>query len=151
MKILVINAGSSSLKYQLFNMEDASVLAKGLCERIGAGGEITHKKTGATPFSEELDLPNHGVALERVLALLTSAEYGVITSIDEIDAVGHRVAHGGEKLKESSRVTESVIAYLETIVPISARLICNISSMKFKADTINAIRESLDKQVRQKA
>ena len=119
MKILVINAGSSSLKYQLFDMETASVLAKGLCERIGVGGALTHKKTGATPFSEEIDLPNHGVALERVLALLTSPEYGVIASIDEIDAVGHRVAHGGEKIKESSRVTESVIAYLETIVPIN--------------------------------
>ena len=119
MKILVINAGSSSLKYQLFNMDDASVLAKGLCERIGTGGALTHKKTGAEPYSEEIDLPNHGVALERVLALLTSPEYGVIASIEEIDAVGHRVAHGGEKLKESSRVTESVIAYLETIVPIN--------------------------------
>ncbi len=119
MKILVINAGSSSLKYQLFNMDDASVLAKGLCERIGTGGALTHKKTGATPYSEEIDLPDHGVALERVLALLTSDEHGVIRSIEEIDAVGHRVAHGGEKLKESSRVTESVIAYLETIVPIN--------------------------------
>ena len=119
MKILVLNAGSSSLKYQLFNMEDGAVLAKGLCERIGAGGTVTHKKTGAEPFFEEIDLPNHGVALERVLALLSSADYGVIASVDEIDAVGHRVAHGGEKFKESSRITESVIAYLETIVPIN--------------------------------
>ena len=119
MKILVLNAGSSSLKYQLFNMEDAKVLAKGLCERIGAGGTVTHKKTGAEPFFEEIDLPDHGVALGRVLALLSSPEYGVIASVDEIDAVGHRVAHGGEKFKESSRITESVIAYLETIVPIN--------------------------------
>ncbi|MBO5938507.1 MAG: acetate kinase [Clostridia bacterium] len=119
MKILVLNAGSSSLKYQLFNMEDAKVLAKGLCERIGAGGTVTHKKTGAEPFFEEIDLPDHGVALGRVLNLLSSPEYGVIASVDEIDAVGHRVAHGGEKFKESSRITESVIAYLETIVPIN--------------------------------
>ena len=119
MKILVLNAGSSSLKYQLFNMEDASVLAKGTCERIGAGGTVTHKKTGDTPFFEEIDLPNHGVALERVLALLTSADHGVIASTDEIDAVGHRVAHGGEQLKESARITESVVKYLETIVPIN--------------------------------
>ena len=119
MKILVLNAGSSSLKYQLFNMEDASVLAKGTCERIGAGGTITHKKAGIEPFFEEIDLPEHGVALKRVLELLTSAEYGVVTSVDEIDAVGHRVAHGGEKLKESSRITESVVKYLETIVPIN--------------------------------
>lgn len=119
MKILVLNAGSSSLKYQLFNMENASVLAKGTCERIGAGGTITHKKTGAEPFFEEIDLSDHSVALKRVLALLTSAEYGVIVSVDEIDAVGHRVAHGGEQLKESSRITESVVKYLETIVPIN--------------------------------
>ena len=119
MKILVINAGSSSLKYQLFNMESKEVIAKGLCERIGAGGAITHKPTGKDPYSEELDFPNHGVALKKVLALLTSAEHGVVSSIDEIDAVGHRVAHGGEKLKESSIITESVIKYLETIVPIN--------------------------------
>lgn len=119
MKILVLNAGSSSLKYQLFNMETSEVLAKGNCERIGAGGTITHKRPNAEPFNEELNLENHGVALERVLALLCSAEYGVIKSISEIDAVGHRVAHGGEQLKESSIVTESVIKYLETIVPIN--------------------------------
>ena len=119
MKILVLNAGSSSLKYQLFNMESKEVIAKGLCERIGAGGAITHKPTGKAPYSEELDFPNHGVALKKVLALLTSAEHGVVSSIDEIDAVGHRVAHGGEKLKESSLITESVIKYLETIVPIN--------------------------------
>ena len=119
MKILVLNAGSSSLKYQLFNMESKEVIAKGLCERIGAGGAITHKPTGKEPYSEELDFPNHGVALKKVLALLTSAEHGVVSSIDEIDAVGHRVAHGGEKLKESSLITESVIKYLETIVPIN--------------------------------
>ena len=119
MKILVLNAGSSSLKYQLFNMESSSVLAKGTCERIGAGGTITHKKTGAEPLFEEIALNDHGVALARVLELLTSAEYGVISSIDEIDAVGHRVAHGGEQLKKSTVVTESVIKYLETIVPIN--------------------------------
>ena len=119
MKILVINAGSSSLKYQLFNMETGDVLAKGTCERIGAGGTVTHKKSGAEPFFEERDLPEHGAALERVLELLTSAEYGVISSVGEIDAVGHRVAHGGEKCKESCIVTESTLKYLETIVPIN--------------------------------
>ena len=119
MKILVLNAGSSSLKYQLFNMESSEVLAKGTCERIGAGGTITHKKTGAQPFFEELNLTDHGVALARVLDLLTSEEYGVISSIDEIDAVGHRVVHGGEQLKKSTVVTESVIKYLETIVPLN--------------------------------
>ncbi len=118
MKILVLNAGSSSLKYQLFNMDTTEVLAKGTCERIGAGGTITHKKSGAEPFFEEIDLPNHGTALARVLELLCSAELGVIASVKEIDAVGHRVAHGGEML-ESSRITESVVKYLETIVPLN--------------------------------
>lgn len=119
MKILVLNAGSSSLKYQLFDMDKNNILAKGLCERIGAGGCVTHKRPDAETHSEELELADHGVALARVLELLTSAEFGVIKSIDEIDAVGHRVAHGGEQLKESARITESVIAYLETIVPIN--------------------------------
>ena len=119
MKILVLNAGSSSLKYQLFNMDSSEVLAKGLCERIGAGGTVTHKKPGAQPFYEERELADHGVALSRVLELLCDAEYGVIANIGEIDAVGHRVAHGGEMIKESSKITESVIAYLETIVPIN--------------------------------
>lgn len=119
MKILVLNAGSSSLKYQLFNMDSSEVLAKGLCERIGAGGAVTHKKAGAEPFCEEIELADHGVALRRVLELLCSEEYGVIADVSEIDAVGHRVAHGGEMLKESSLVTESVVKYLETIVPIN--------------------------------
>ena len=119
MKILVLNAGSSSLKYQLFNMETGDVLAKGLCERIGTGGAITHKKTGASPYSEEISLPDHSTALVRVLDHLCSSELGVISSVEEIDAVGHRVAHGGEMLKESSLITESVVKYLETIVPIN--------------------------------
>lgn len=119
MKILVLNAGSSSLKYQLFNMETGMVLAKGLCERIGAGGTITHKKTGDEPFFEEIELPDHGVALGKVLGLLDSEEHGVIADIKEIDAVGHRVAHGGEKCRESTKITESVIKYLESIVPIN--------------------------------
>ena len=119
MKILVLNAGSSSLKYQLFNMEDGAVVAKGLCERIGAGGAITHKRPDAENFSEEIELKDHGVALERVLTLLTSKEYGVISSISEIDAVGHRVAHGGEKIKESTKITASMVEYLETLIPIN--------------------------------
>ncbi len=119
MKILVLNAGSSSLKYQLFQMESAEVLAKGLCECIGTGGKLTHKKTGDLPVVETRELADHGVALARVLALLTDGEHGVISDIKEIDAVGHRVAHGGEMLKESSRITEAVVKYLETIVPIN--------------------------------
>ena len=118
MKILVLNAGSSSLKYQLFDMESKTVLAKGVCERIGAGGEITHKRPGCDNYAKELELPDHTAALSLVLELLTSKEYGVISSIEEIEAVGHRVAHGGE-IRESSLITESIIKYLESIVPIN--------------------------------
>lgn len=119
MKILVINAGSSSLKYQLFDMENGDVLVKGLCERIGSGGEITHKRPNAEPYKTEADFPTHDEALSMVLDLLVSDEHGVIDSIDEIDAVGHRIAHGGEKYKQSTPIDDEVIAYLETIVPIN--------------------------------
>ena len=119
MKILVINAGSSSLKYQLFDMESGDVLAKGNCERIGNGGTITHKRPGKENYSAEVSLPSHDEALSLVLNLLVSEEYGVVSSIDEIDAVGHRIAHGGEKYKASTLIDDEVVAYLETIVPIN--------------------------------
>lgn len=118
MKILVLNAGSSSLKYQLYDM-DGGVMAKGLCERIGAGGAITHKRPGFDNYCAEPDFPDHGAALSEVLRLLVSKEYGVISDVSEISAVGHRVAHGGEQCRQSTKVTESVIKYLETIVPIN--------------------------------
>lgn len=119
MKILVINAGSSSLKYQLFDMDTAEVLAKGLCERIGTGGAISHKRPNMETYEAEVDLPTHDEALSLVLSLLVSPEYGVIKSIEEINAVGHRVAHGGEKYKRSTVIDDEVIAYLETIVSIN--------------------------------
>lgn len=120
MKILVINAGSSSLKYQLFDMNTGKVLAKGNCERIGGeGGMVTHKRPGAEAYSTKVDMPSHDTALELVLGLLVSEEYGVIADISEIDAVGHRIAHGGEKYKQSTPIDDEVIAYLETIVPIN--------------------------------
>ena len=119
MKILVINAGSSSLKYQLFDMENGDVLAKGLCECIGdTMGSVTHKR-GDEKYTVEVELPDHEVALSIVLDLLVSAEHGVIESIDEIGAVGHRVAHGGEKFKASTLIDEETINYLEGIVPIN--------------------------------
>lgn len=119
MKILVINSGSSSLKYQLFRMEDQSVLAKGLCECIGFGGKITHKVPGKEDFKEELPLPTHDEALKEVFALLIDNNKGVLKNMNEIDAVGHRVAHGGERFNKSSPVTEDMIDYLESIVPIN--------------------------------
>lgn len=119
MKILVINAGSSSLKYQLFDMENGDVLAKGLCECIGdTVGSVTHKR-GDEKFVKEVALPDHEVALSMVLELLVSKEQGVIESIDEIGAVGHRVAHGGEKFKASTLIDDETINYLEGIVPIN--------------------------------
>ena len=96
MKILVINSGSSSLKYQLLNMETKQVLAKGNCECIGTGGMITHKKTGAAPYQREMDFPTREAALTEVLHLLVDREHGVIADVSEIDAVGHRVVHGGK-------------------------------------------------------
>ena len=119
MKILVLNAGSSSLKYQLFNMDNGDVLAKGLCECIGGkGGSVTHKYAD-NKHVIETELEDHEKALSIVLDLLVSDEYGVISSIDEIGAVGHRVAHGGEKLKASSLIDDEVVKYLEGIVPIN--------------------------------
>ena len=119
MKVLVINSGSSSLKYQLFDMETEKVLAKGGCERIGAGGTITHKVPGKQDVYYEIDFPTHDEALKEVFSLLYDEEKGVLKDISEIDAVGHRVAHGGERFKESARVNEDMISYLESIVPIN--------------------------------
>ena len=104
MNILVINAGSSSLKYQLYDMTDESVLAKGLVERIGMDSSIlTHKPTGKQDVTEVSEILEHTTAIRKVLGMLTNEEHGVIDSIDSIQAVGHRVVHGGESFKESAR------------------------------------------------
>ncbi len=105
MNILVINSGSSSLKYQLYNMTDESVLAKGLVERIGMDSSIlNHKPTGKQEVTEVSEILEHNTAIRKVLACLTDKEHGVISSIDEINAVGHRVVHGGEFFKASALV-----------------------------------------------
>ncbi len=119
MKILVINAGSSSLKYQLIDMENESVVVKGLCERIGTSGHITHKIPGKEVYSSDYPMPTHNEAIALVLSLLTDKKLGVISSIDEIDAVGHRIAHGGEKYKKSTIIDDEVLNYLEEIVPLN--------------------------------
>ena len=119
MKVLVINAGSSSLKYQLFDMDKVQVLAKGNCERIGIDGVITHKCTGKDEYQTNADFPNHRSAIEFVLSLLTDENLGVISSVDEISAVGHRFAHGGEKLRVSAKLGEEEIDYLESIVGLN--------------------------------
>lgn len=118
MKILVINAGSSSLKYQLFDMENGQVLAKGLCEKIGLTGAITHKRPGKENYQADYPMPTHNEAIALVLKLLTDPELGVISSVDEISAVGHRFAHGG-KLTKSCVLGEEEIHYIESIIPIN--------------------------------
>lgn len=109
MKILVINAGSSSLKYQLYDMTDESVMAKGLVERIGMDSSIvTHKPTGRPDVTEVSEILEHTTAIRKVLSLLTDEENGVIESVNEIQAVGHRVVHGGEFFEESALVDADV-------------------------------------------
>lgn len=118
MKILVINAGSSSLKYQLFDMETGAVLAKGLCEKIGLSGAITHKRPGKESYEADYPMPSHNEAIALVLKLLTDPELGVISSVDEISAVGHRFAHGG-KITKSCILGEEELKYIESIIPIN--------------------------------
>ena len=119
MKILVVNAGSSSLKYQLFDMETDEVLAKGLCERVGIDGFITHKRPGKDDYKSQANLGDHKASIELVLKLLCDDELGVISSVSEIGAVGHRVAHGGERLRKSCIIGEDELNYLESIVEIN--------------------------------
>ncbi|MBR7181174.1 MAG: acetate kinase [Clostridia bacterium] len=118
MKILVINAGSSSLKYQLFDMDAGTVPAKGLCEKIGLTGAITHKRPGFDNYEADYPMPSHTEALALVLKLLTDEQYGVLKSTDEITAVGHRFAHGG-KFADSCVLGDEEIHYLESIIPIN--------------------------------
>ncbi len=113
MKVLVINCGSSSLKYQLIDSESEAVLAKGLCERIGIDGVLTHSPAGKDKVVFNDPLPNHTVAVSNVLKQLTDAENGVIADLSEIGAVGHRVVHGGEKFASSTVITDEVVAEIE--------------------------------------
>ncbi|RKJ04065.1 acetate kinase [bacterium D16-54] len=109
MKILVVNCGSSSLKYQLIDMDNESVIAKGLCERIGIdGSKLTHQPAGRDKYVVESPMPDHKVAIQLVMDALQDAEHGVISSVDEISAIGHRVLHGGTTYSESIVVDEDV-------------------------------------------
>lgn len=113
MKILVINAGSSSLKYQLIDMETEGVIAKGTCERIGIKGSLLKAKGNGSEKTYEKDMPTHRVAIELVLTALRDEEIGVIKSMDEIDAVGHRIVASGEYFKKTTLVTPEVMKTLE--------------------------------------
>ncbi len=116
MKILVVNAGSSSLKYQLFDMETGDIMAKGICERIGIDGKITHKLPDGRKIEMALDMPNHAIATKILVDTLTNPEYGCIKDMSEIEAVGHRVVHGGPYFFESSLVTPEVMEKLRQCV-----------------------------------
>lgn len=120
MKILVINAGSSSLKYQLIDMQDESVLAKGNCERIGmAEGIFTHKTSDGRQLKKIVDMPDHTHAFMQVKDALLSDEYGVVKNLSEVTAVGHRVVQGGAQFSKSVLVDESVIEGIEKLIPLA--------------------------------
>lgn len=113
MNILVINCGSSSLKFQLINSASEEVLAKGLCERIGIDGSLTYQPSGGEKVTEGKPMPTHTEAISYVIEALTDAERGVVQNLEEIGAVGHRVVHGGEKFSSSVVLTEEVIADID--------------------------------------
>lgn len=113
MNVLVINCGSSSLKYQLIDSESEAVLAKGLCERIGIDGRLVYQKTGLDKEITESDMPTHKQAIKVVIEALVNEKTGAIKSLSEIDAVGHRLVHGGEKFSASVVITPDVIKAVE--------------------------------------
>jgi len=119
MKILVINAGSSSLKYQLLDMNDESVIAKGLCERIAIGGHIEGKTSDGRSFSYDIELPNHTLAFLEVKNALTHGDCKVIDSLDEIAAVGHRIVQGGSTFNHSVLVTDEVEKGIEELCDLA--------------------------------
>lgn len=120
MKVLVINAGSSSLKYQLIDMEDESVIAKGNCERIGDEvGLITHKPADGRVYEEECIFADHAAAFKKLVQVLTTGDYAVVKSLDEISAVGHRIVQGADIFSESVIVTDKVIDQIQELSPLA--------------------------------
>lgn len=145
MKILVINAGSSSLKYQLIDMENEQVLAKGLCERIGMDGIITHRIANGVEDKHEADFPTHAEAFKELVRLLSTGENAVIRSMDEIGAVGHRVVQGGEKYPNSALITDDLLAACEELSELAP--LHNPPILK----SIRACQSVLDKSIPQVA
>ena len=120
MKILVINAGSSSLKYQLFDMDNEKVLAKGNCERIGMEGSmIGHKTFDGRHKEMQVPMADHTAAFMQVKQALTDPEAGVITDLNEVSAIGHRIVQGGSLFSESVLVDEQVIEGIESLIPLA--------------------------------
>ena len=119
MKILVINSGSSSLKFQLIDPETGEVFAKGLCERIGVDGRFTLHIPGRDSLVREELIPDHRCAVEMVLSAMLNKENGILHNISDISAVGHRVAHGGEAFKHSVLITDSVLSQIKAYGPLA--------------------------------
>ncbi len=120
MIVFVVNCGSSSIKYQLINMENESVMAKGLIERIGMEGSILkHTPVGKDTVEILTDIPDHKVGIQLIVDALTNEEYGVISKMDEIDAVGHRVVHGGERFNDSMLINPDVLSGIEACCEIA--------------------------------
>ncbi|MBQ9108963.1 MAG: acetate kinase [Oscillospiraceae bacterium] len=119
MKVLVINAGSSSLKYQLIDMATEEAIAKGLCERIGMDGKITHKTSTGVELSYEVAFPTHKEAFEELTKVLTSGEGKVIESLDEVSAIGHRAVHGGEKFSSSVIIDEEMMQTMDDLADLA--------------------------------
>lgn len=145
MKILVINAGSSSLKYQLIDMKQESVLAKGNCERIGIDGTITHKTASGYVDKHDATFPTHAEAFKELITLLSTGKEAVISDMSEISAVGHRVVQGGEKFKESALITDEMLTAVEAL--------CDLAPLHNPANVmaIRACQSVLDKSVPQVA
>lgn len=119
MNVLVINCGSSSLKFQLMDVDNNVVIASGICDRIGLEGSVLNYKRGGDKINKDLALNNHSVAISSVLGILTDKKVGVIKDLSEISAVGHRVVHGGEYFKESVLIDDTVIKHIEDCTPLA--------------------------------
>ncbi len=145
MKILVLNAGSSSLKYQLIEMDTESVIAKGICERIGIGGHIVHKTASGFKLDADINFETHRDAFKTIIKKLTTDEGKVIDDVGEISAVGHRFTHGGETFISSIRITDNVIKKLEQITELAP--LHNPACLA----GIKACRQTLDEKIPQVA
>ena len=155
MKILVVNCGSSSLKFQLIDSETEEVAASGLCERIGLDGALIYKVNG-DKIKQEIDLPDHEVAIKKVLDTLLDKEIGVLTSLDEIGAIGHRMVHGGEKFSSSVIINEEIIKQIETcndlaplhnpanLLGVRARHICTLFQRNIMRNTVFVAMVSME-------
>ena len=144
MNVLVINCGSSSLKYQLINSDTEDVLAKGLCERIGIDGRLVYQKAGLDKEITDAPMPTHKEAIQMVLDALVNPKTGAISSLKEVNAVGHRVVHGGEKFASSCVITDEMIKAVEEcndLAPLHnpANIIGIKACMRIMKDTPNVV------------